>query len=77
MADVEQEELYEAEWHAIRADVQRIGGAAAVMTATHSPVDLRDQWDRLRLDLEILNRKIKQLSASEYAVGHLAGEARS
>ncbi len=37
------------------------------MTATHSPVDLRDQWDRLRRDLEILNRKVKQLSTSEYA----------
>ena len=37
------------------------------MTTTHSPADMRDQWDHLRLDLEILNRKHGQLSSLEYA----------
>ncbi len=41
-------------------------GKSAVVTITHSSVDLRDQWDRLRLDLEVLNRKHDQLSDSEY-----------
>ena len=38
----------------------------AALSATHSPADPRDQWDRLRLDLEDLNRKSDQLSSSEY-----------
>ena len=37
------------------------------MTAMHSPADLQDQWDHLRLDLEILNRKHDKLSDTEYA----------
>ena len=47
-------------------DLERMSGEGADVTPTHSAVDLRDQWDRLRLDLEDLNRKHDQLSDSEY-----------
>ncbi len=43
-----------------------VGRDDTALSATHSAVDLRDQWDRLRLDLEDLNRKHDQLSDSEY-----------
>ena len=47
-------------------DLEHMAGDGADVTPTHSPVDLRDQWDRLRLDLDDLNRKHDQLSDSEY-----------